>query len=58
MGLKQTEEGIQDVYKSVKDLVPLCDPNTDIVIHGWDISAANLYEAARRAHVLEPDLIR
>lgn len=26
-------------------------------ITGWDISSANLYEAAKRAQVLEPDLI-
>jgi hypothetical protein len=29
----------------------------DFDICGWDISDANLYEAARRAHVLEPMLI-
>jgi myo-inositol-1-phosphate synthase len=29
----------------------------DFEISGWDISGKNLYEAAKRAHVLEPDLI-
>jgi myo-inositol-1-phosphate synthase len=29
----------------------------DFDVSGWDISDANLYEAARRAHVLEPTLI-
>jgi len=29
----------------------------DFDICGWDISAANLYEAAYRSHVLEPTLI-
>jgi len=26
-------------------------------ISGWDINGANLYEATKRAHVLEPTLI-
>ena len=34
----------------------MVDPN-DMVVHGWDISGLNLYEACKRAHVLEPDLI-
>ena len=29
----------------------------DFDVSGWDISQENLYEAARRAHVLEPTLI-
>ena len=29
----------------------------DFVINGWDISKTNLYEACKRAHVLEPTLI-
>ena len=29
----------------------------DFEVSGWDISNANLYEAAKRAHVLEPTLI-
>ena len=29
----------------------------DLDISGWDISSANLHEAALRAHVLEPTLI-
>lgn len=29
----------------------------DFEIGGWDISGKNLYEACKRAHVLEPDLI-
>jgi len=29
----------------------------DFDISGWDISGANLYEAAKRSHVLEPTLI-
>jgi len=29
----------------------------DFEISGWDISGKSVYEAAKRAHVLEPDLI-
>lgn len=29
----------------------------DFEVHGWDISDANLYESAKRAHVLEPTLL-
>lgn len=41
----------------MKDLLPMVNP-VDFVIGGWDISAANLYEACKRSKVLEPDLIR
>lgn len=36
--------------------MPMVNP-CDFVIHGWDINNANLYDAAKRAHVLEPGLI-
>jgi myo-inositol-1-phosphate synthase len=39
-----------------KDLLPMVNPS-DLVISGWDINSANLYEATKRAHVLEPSLI-
>lgn len=29
----------------------------DFEVSGWDISALDLYEATKRAHVLEPTLI-
>lgn len=48
---------LSDVHKPVKELLPLVNP-VDFVIGGWDISNANLYEAAKRSRVLEPDLIR
>jgi len=35
----------------------MVDP-VDFEITGWDISKLNLYEAAKRSRVLEPDLIR
>jgi myo-inositol-1-phosphate synthase len=48
---------LEDVFVPVRDLLPMVDP-CDFVINGWDISDMNLYEACRRAKVLEPDLIR
>jgi myo-inositol-1-phosphate synthase len=38
-----------------KSLVPMVEPN-DIVIGGWDISKMNIYEATKRAKVLEPTM--
>lgn len=58
VGFKHDKDSgkLQDVFKPVKDLLPMVNPvNFDIC--GWDISGANLYEAAQRAHVLEPSLI-
>lgn len=34
----------------------MVDP-CDFEVSGWDISSKNVYEACRRAHVLEPTLI-
>jgi len=48
---------IQDVYAPVKNLLPMVDP-TELVIGGWDISGLDMYQATKRAKVLEPDLIR
>jgi myo-inositol-1-phosphate synthase len=39
-----------------KDLLPLAQP-CEMEIGGWDISGLDLYQATRRARVLEPDLI-
>jgi myo-inositol-1-phosphate synthase len=50
------KRGIKDVYKPIKELLPMVNPS-EIEITGWDISDANLYDACKRAHVLEPDLI-
>lgn len=59
VGFKQDESSghLEDVYKPVKDLLPMVDP-CDIVVSGWDISGMNLYEACKRAKVLEPDLLK
>jgi myo-inositol-1-phosphate synthase len=48
---------LSDVYKPVKEIIPLVDP-CEFVISGWDISNTNLYDACKRSRVLEPDLIR
>lgn len=42
-----------DVYIPFKDLLPMCDPNTNIEFDGWDISSLNLAEAMERAQVLD-----
>lgn len=47
---------LEDVYRPVKDLLPMVDP-CEFVVSGWDISSLNMYEATKRARVLEPHLI-
>lgn len=47
-------DGREQVYLPFNKVLPLVDPN-DLVIDGWDISNANLYEAAQRARVKELD---
>ena len=58
VGFKYNEQSKQltDVFKPIKELLPMVDP-IDFEISGWDISSANLYEACKRGHVLEPMLI-
>jgi myo-inositol-1-phosphate synthase len=58
VGYKFDEETghLQDVFKPIKDLAPMADP-LDFEISGWDISGADLYQACKRARVLEPTLI-
>ena len=58
VGYKYNEEtnNLQDVHKPIKEIMPMVNP-TDFVISGWDISGHNLYDACKRAHVLEPTLI-
>ena len=59
VGFKQDEASgfLEDVYKPVKDLLPMVGP-CDFVVTGWDISSMNLYDACKRSKVLEPDLVR
>lgn len=43
LGYKVDQKGqLQDVYKTVKDVVPLANPD-DLLITGWDISGLDLY---------------
>lgn len=46
----------KEIFAPISCLVPILNP-TDLVIGGWDINSANLFEAVERAKVLEPDLI-
>ena len=52
--LGQDDQG-KTYVAPLKSLVPMVEPN-DIVISGWDISKMNIYEATRRAKVLEPTM--
>lgn len=52
----QEDGTLNDVFKPIKELLPMANP-VDFKIYGWDISSANLYQAVKRAHVLEPTLI-
>lgn len=58
VGVKYDKENntVKDVFKVVKDLVPLVQPG-DIEVTGWDICDMNLYDASYRSQVLEPTLI-
>lgn len=58
VGFKYNKETrvLEDVFKPVHELLPMVNP-CDFEIGGWDISGLNLYEACKRAHVLEPTLI-
>mmetsp|Transcript_19121 Transcript_19121/g.18252 ORF Transcript_19121/g.18252 Transcript_19121/m.18252 type:complete len:247 (+) Transcript_19121:247-987(+) len=59
IGFKYNEEegDLQDVFKPINELLPMAHP-CDFEVSGWDISNKNLYEACKRARVLEPDLIK
>jgi len=58
VGFKFDEEtgNLKDVHKNIKDILPMADP-LDFEVGGWDISKANLYDAAKRSHVLPPTLL-
>lgn len=48
-------DGEQQIYIPFNKILPMVNPN-DLLIDGWDINGANLYEAMTRAKVFEPDL--
>jgi myo-inositol-1-phosphate synthase len=52
----ETTGNLKDVHKPIKEVLPMANP-VDFEISGWDISNCNLYEAAKRAKVLEPTLL-
>lgn len=52
----QESGSLKDVYKPIKDLLPMANP-VDFEVGGWDINGMNLYDAAKRACVLEPALL-
>ena len=52
--LGQDKEGTTYVCP-LKGLVPMVNPN-DLVISGWDISKLNMFEAVKRAKVMEPTM--
>jgi myo-inositol-1-phosphate synthase len=57
VGVRVTDDNqFSEVHKTIKDLVPLVNPN-DLKITGWDISNLNLYDSCKRAKVLEPTLL-
>jgi myo-inositol-1-phosphate synthase len=56
VGMRVQKDKLEDVFMTIKDLVPLVNPN-DIEITGWDISDMDLYDACKRAQVLEPSLL-
>jgi len=56
VGIRVQKDKLEDVFMTIKDLVPLVNPN-DIEITGWDISDMDLYDACKRAQVLEPSLL-
>ncbi len=52
----QDSGALKDVYKPIKELLPMANP-VDFEVGGWDINGMNLYDAAKRACVLEPALL-
>ncbi|KAK0393511.1 hypothetical protein QR680_000245 [Steinernema hermaphroditum] len=49
-------DGQEQVSVPFNSIIPMVDPN-NLIIDGWDINKANLYEAMLRAKVFEPELI-
>lgn len=42
--------GEEQIYVPFKNIIPILSPS-DLIIDGWDINSANLYEACQRARV-------
>jgi len=58
VGYKHSEKSnkLEDVFKPVKEIMPMVNP-IDFEISGWDINNANMFDACKRAQVLEPSLV-
>src|SRR3954463_16285981 len=56
MGSIRLGKRTENRYPKVKDFVPLAKLE-DIVFGGWDVYSDNVFEAARKAKVLEPMLL-
>ena len=56
VGYSYDKGQLKDIYKPVKDLLPMVNP-IDFEISGWDINNSNVFDACKRAHVLEPALL-
>ena len=46
---------MDEVHVPLHEMVPMVNPN-DLIVGGWDCSSVNLYDAMKRAAVLEPTL--
>ncbi|GMT17023.1 hypothetical protein PFISCL1PPCAC_8320, partial [Pristionchus fissidentatus] len=49
-------DGTEQVYVPFNDILPILSPS-DLIVDGWDINGANMYEAMLRSKVFEPTLI-
>lgn len=47
----------KEIFEPMNKILPMVHPN-DLVIGGWDISDKNMFEAMKRAQVLDWDLIQ
>lgn len=52
--LGMTKEG-EEIHVPLHSMVPMANPN-DLIVGGWDCSSVNLFDAMKRAAVLEPML--
>uniref|UniRef100_A0AC35TX32 Inositol-3-phosphate synthase n=1 Tax=Rhabditophanes sp. KR3021 TaxID=114890 RepID=A0AC35TX32_9BILA len=49
-------DGKKQIYAPFNSILPMVTPN-DLIVGGWDINSANMYEAMQRSRVFEPELI-
>ncbi|CAE8631670.1 unnamed protein product [Polarella glacialis] len=58
VGFKRDEKtgAFSDLNKPISEILPMARP-VDFVMGGWDMSGVNMYQACKRAQVLEPTLL-